>query len=285
MNFRKQLGCNTYVTEEKGTSQPFLTAHLDFCQFFRKNRDTLHLYHVGWQCWVNMIAVSQEAKPHLVLLNWQMQPWIIFVFLLIVFPQIQRSSLLSSFSVSCTWTHCWKSGTRHFLWDRNAICSFFSPERHYCNVILSSHIRSNGDSGLSQDAYTYQIILEKNDVGPCPSVQQLIETSFNSCDLKFEEVSETEVKLEVRWRPRAVKTFALPSVQTFNTSYTKTILDHMTYFPCFNHPFVVGPIVPHGSDAKIWKKLQDVSLRHSLYRTWYHRPLTSMWVPNGQSFL
>lgn len=162
---------------------------------------------------------------------------------------------------------------------------FFSPERHYCNVILSSHIRSNGDSGLSQDAYTYQIILEKNDVGPCPSVQQLIETSFNSCDLKFEEVSETEVKLEVRWRPRAVKTFALPSVQTFNTSYTKTILDHMTYFPCFNHPFVVGPIVPHGSDAKIWKKLQDVSLRHSLYRTWYHRPLTSMWVPNGQSFL
>lgn len=49
-------------------------------------------------------------------------------------------------------------------------------------------IRSNGESGTSQDTYTYQIILEKNEVGPCPSVQQLLETSFNSCGLKFEEV-------------------------------------------------------------------------------------------------
>lgn len=59
-------------------------------------------------------------------------------------------------------------------------------------LLESSHLRSNGDSGTSQNAYTYQIILEKNEVGPCPSVQQLLETSFVSCDLKFEEVGKEQ---------------------------------------------------------------------------------------------
>ncbi|XP_028854767.1 ubiquitin carboxyl-terminal hydrolase CYLD [Denticeps clupeoides] len=49
-------------------------------------------------------------------------------------------------------------------------------------------IRSSRDTRTSEGAYTYQIILEKNEVEPCPSVQQLLETSFMSCDLKFEEV-------------------------------------------------------------------------------------------------
>ncbi|XP_067098595.1 ubiquitin carboxyl-terminal hydrolase CYLD [Osmerus mordax] len=42
--------------------------------------------------------------------------------------------------------------------------------------------------GVSQDAYTFQIILEKEQVGQTPTVQQLLETSFLSCDLKFEEI-------------------------------------------------------------------------------------------------
>lgn len=41
---------------------------------------------------------------------------------------------------------------------------------------------------MSQDAYTHQIIVEKNQVGAVPSVQQLLEMSLVSSDLKFEEV-------------------------------------------------------------------------------------------------
>ncbi|KAM4613345.1 ubiquitin carboxyl-terminal hydrolase CYLD isoform 1-T2 [Polymixia lowei] len=40
----------------------------------------------------------------------------------------------------------------------------------------------------SQGAYTFQIILEKEQVGQVPTVQQLLDTSFLSCDLKFEEI-------------------------------------------------------------------------------------------------
>ncbi|XP_075997417.1 ubiquitin carboxyl-terminal hydrolase CYLD [Genypterus blacodes] len=47
-------------------------------------------------------------------------------------------------------------------------------------------LRSRGET--SQGAYTYQIFLEKEQIGPMPTVQQLLDTSFLSCDLKFEEV-------------------------------------------------------------------------------------------------
>ncbi|KAL4630627.1 ubiquitin carboxyl-terminal hydrolase CYLD-like [Arapaima gigas] len=47
-------------------------------------------------------------------------------------------------------------------------------------------IRSHG--GMTQEAYTFPLILDKGQVGPMPTVQQLLETSFQSCDLKFEEV-------------------------------------------------------------------------------------------------
>ncbi|XP_052425518.1 ubiquitin carboxyl-terminal hydrolase CYLD [Carassius gibelio] len=47
-------------------------------------------------------------------------------------------------------------------------------------------IRSCGD--LAQGAYTHQIIVEKNQVRAVPSVQQLLEMSFVSSDLKFEEI-------------------------------------------------------------------------------------------------
>lgn len=46
--------------------------------------------------------------------------------------------------------------------------------------------RSNSET--CQGAYTFQIILEKEQVGRVPTVQQLLDTSFLSCDLKFEEV-------------------------------------------------------------------------------------------------
>ncbi|KAM3621892.1 uncharacterized protein V6R79_017550 [Siganus canaliculatus] len=41
---------------------------------------------------------------------------------------------------------------------------------------------------MSQDAYTFQIFLEKEQMGPVPTVQQLMDTSCLSGDLKFEEV-------------------------------------------------------------------------------------------------
>ncbi|XP_029908429.1 ubiquitin carboxyl-terminal hydrolase CYLD [Myripristis murdjan] len=47
-------------------------------------------------------------------------------------------------------------------------------------------LRSKGE--ITQGAYTFQIILEKEQVGQMPTVQQLLDTSFLSCDLKFEEV-------------------------------------------------------------------------------------------------
>ncbi|KPP72067.1 hypothetical protein Z043_108967, partial [Scleropages formosus] len=47
-------------------------------------------------------------------------------------------------------------------------------------------IRSH--SGCTQEAFTFPLILDKEQVGPVPTVQQLLETSFQSCDLKFEEV-------------------------------------------------------------------------------------------------
>ncbi|CAL8337332.1 unnamed protein product [Merluccius merluccius] len=46
-------------------------------------------------------------------------------------------------------------------------------------------LRSNTET--SQGAYTFQIILEKEQVGRVPTVQQLLDASFLSCDLKFEE--------------------------------------------------------------------------------------------------
>lgn len=44
--------------------------------------------------------------------------------------------------------------------------------------------------GTSQGAYTFQIFLEKEQMGSMPTVQQLLETSCLSVDLKIAEVSE-----------------------------------------------------------------------------------------------
>ncbi|XP_030633060.1 ubiquitin carboxyl-terminal hydrolase CYLD [Chanos chanos] len=85
--------------------------------------------------------------------------------------------------------------------EKDVLCSlqfellcFHTDPEEFINVLLKDvlcmqpllKLRSNGDT--FQEAYTYQIILEKNQVGPSPSVQELLETSFQSCDLKFEEI-------------------------------------------------------------------------------------------------
>ena len=62
------------------------------------------------------------------------------------------------------------------------------------NVCFFLGLRSG--RGVSQDAYTFQIILEKEQVGQTPTVQQLLETSFLSCDLKFEEVGATGIYIQ-----------------------------------------------------------------------------------------
>ncbi|KTG43751.1 hypothetical protein cypCar_00021283 [Cyprinus carpio] len=58
--------------------------------------------------------------------------------------------------------------------------------KHVLHIEPLLKIRSCGD--LAQGAYTHQIIVEKNQVRAVPSVQQLLEMSFVSSDLKFEEI-------------------------------------------------------------------------------------------------
>lgn len=98
--------------------------------------------------------------------------------------QTQRSSSQLSSRRFFAWSHCLSSGTSlsHpvlittaaiWLW---LVFSWF----------MSVSYRSSGEA--SQGTYTYQIFLEKEQIGPRPSVQQLLDTSFMSSDLKFEEV-------------------------------------------------------------------------------------------------
>ncbi|KAJ8361297.1 hypothetical protein SKAU_G00178220 [Synaphobranchus kaupii] len=49
-------------------------------------------------------------------------------------------------------------------------------------------LKIRSGSEMTQDAYTFQIILDREQMGPIPTVQQLLDSSFLSCDLKFEEV-------------------------------------------------------------------------------------------------
>ncbi|XP_067287245.1 ubiquitin carboxyl-terminal hydrolase CYLD [Pseudorasbora parva] len=58
--------------------------------------------------------------------------------------------------------------------------------KHVLHIEPLLKLRSHGE--LSQDAYTHQIIVEKNQMGAMPSVQQLLEMSLVSSDLKFEEI-------------------------------------------------------------------------------------------------
>lgn len=55
--------------------------------------------------------------------------------------------------------------------------------------LLKSGSLSRSRRETSQGAYTFQIFLEKEQMGQMPTVQQLLDTSCLSGDLKFEEVS------------------------------------------------------------------------------------------------
>ncbi|KAG9328334.1 hypothetical protein JZ751_014964 [Albula glossodonta] len=65
-----------------------------------------------------------------------------------------------------------------------------NPKGELCHILrkrIINHLRRSGNE-TTQDTYTFQIILDRDQVGPLPTVQQLLDTSFMSCDLKFEEV-------------------------------------------------------------------------------------------------
>lgn len=111
----------------------------------------------------------------------------------------------------------------------------------------------------SQGAYTFQIFLEKEQMGQMPTVQQLLETSCLSGDLKFEEVSAL---LTRQREPRGFEFFLL--IRSCNP----------------NIAFPISPsdaILSNGSDAKVWKQVQDVFPHHSLHWAWHHRPSIQLW--------
>lgn len=82
-----------------------------------------------------------------------------------------------------------------------------------------------------QGAYTFQIFLEKEQMGQMPTVQQLLDTSCLSGGLKFEEVSALFKKQRHSGLLQNV-TLILPS-QCCPT----------------------GAVLSNGSDAKVWKQV------------------------------
>ncbi|XP_057218280.1 ubiquitin carboxyl-terminal hydrolase CYLD [Triplophysa rosa] len=87
--------------------------------------------------------------------------------------------------------------------------------------------RSHGE--LSQDAYTHQIIVEKKQVGVLPSVQQLLEISLVSSDLKFEEIPSCLIVQ----MPRFGKKFKMFSKIIPSTELDITDVLHFSSRQCF----------------------------------------------------
>lgn len=95
--------------------------------------------------------------------------------------------------------------------------------------------------GTSQGAYTFQIFLEKEQMGTMPTVQQLLETSCLSGGLKFEEVKECS--------SFNICKFSLQFLCEFTRSH-----------------LLSGAIVSDGANAAVWEQVQDVLSHHSLHR-------------------
>ncbi|XP_014021957.2 ubiquitin carboxyl-terminal hydrolase CYLD isoform X2 [Salmo salar] len=55
-------------------------------------------------------------------------------------------------------------------------------------LCMKSLLKLRSNNNTSQDAYTFQIILDKEQVTQTPTVQQLLDISLLSCGLKFEEI-------------------------------------------------------------------------------------------------
>lgn len=137
MDFRKQLGCDTFRTEEKGI-RPYLVTQKVWMRSLQHKLYDLFCHH----------------------------------------SQTRRSLLLSSFRRCFAWSHCSSSGLMN-------ISPYLSVYR--CVSESLSLLRLKGEP--AQGTYTFQIFLEKEQVGQVPTVQQLLETSCLSGDLKFEMVS------------------------------------------------------------------------------------------------
>ncbi|XP_065098177.1 ubiquitin carboxyl-terminal hydrolase CYLD [Paramisgurnus dabryanus] len=84
-------------------------------------------------------------------------------------------------------------------------------------------------AGLSQDAYTHQIIVDKSQAGVVPSVQQLLEISLMSSDLKFEEIPSCLIVQ----MPRFGKNYKMFSKIVPSTELDITDLLHCSPRQCF----------------------------------------------------
>lgn len=99
--------------------------------------------------------------------------------------------------------------------------------KHVLHMEPLLKFRSHGE--LSQDAYTHQIIVEKNQVGVLPSVQQLLEISLVSSDLKFEEIPSCLIVQ----MPRFGKQFKMFSKIIPSTELDITDVLHCSSRECF----------------------------------------------------
>lgn len=105
----------------------------------------------------------------------------------------------------------------------------------------------------SQGAYTFQIFLEKEQMGQIPTVQQLMDTSCLSGDLKFETVS--------------------PSLTRSESVFNKfSSVQSLILFLCPS-----DAVLSNSSDAEVWKQIQDVFSHYSLLEAGHHRSPIQLW--------
>ncbi|XP_023652362.2 ubiquitin carboxyl-terminal hydrolase CYLD isoform X1 [Paramormyrops kingsleyae] len=90
-------------------------------------------------------------------------------------------------------------------------------------------LRIRSENGMTQDAYTFQIILDKDQVGTAPTVQELLDASFVSCGLQLEE---TPLCFMVQM-PRFGKTYKMFSQIIPSTELDVTDLLHNSPRECF----------------------------------------------------
>lgn len=110
--------------------------------------------------------------------------------------------------------------------------------KHVLHIEPLLKIRSHGE--LAQDAYTHQIIVEKNQVRAVPSVQQLLEMSFVSSNLKFEEIPSCLIVQMPRFGkkfkmfPKIIPSTELDITDILHCSAKECFLcGHLAEYECF----------------------------------------------------
>lgn len=144
MNFRNQLGCDTFRTEEKG---PYSSKSIfPKTVFLSKSMADVQ----------RLIFLPPTADPE--------------EFITVLFEKVLGIEPLLKLRYESFGSLVLKS----------LVCvADWSSDRHICT-------RSRCES--YQGAYTFQTFLEKEQMAHIPTVQQLLDTSCLSCDVKFEEV-------------------------------------------------------------------------------------------------